>query len=360
MIEVNSPFCRLTDLESTNGTKVNDRPASQADLQNGDIIRGGKTLTRVRVEEEDVRTTRKQVVPTSDSPLVKRQPANEATDGRRIGQYELAEMIGRGGVGVVHRAMRLADGQPVAIKMIRPDVETTERDIQLFLREAEVLRNLKHPRIIRFHEINEQHGQLYFAMEYFRAPNAAALLKEDGPLSLSLAVEIACQVLEALSYAHERRYVHRDIKPENVLVKVTEDRVETKLADFGLARVYQTSCMSGITLQGEIGGSLAFAPPEYLTNYRDAASAGDLYSVGAMLYTLLTGELIYEFPESVAKAVLLVLQSDPIPISSRRSDLPEQLVKTVERSLNRDAAKHFDSAADMRLTLLEYRQRSCG
>lgn len=355
MIEVNPPFCRLTDLDSTNGTKINELPVNQADLKNGDVIRGGKTLIRVRVEE-DVLATRKQVMPASDSPAVKSQPASESTDKKRIGQYELAEMIGRGGMGVVHRAVRLADRQPVALKMIRPDVETTERDIQLFLREAEVLRNLKHPRIIRFHEIDEQNGQLYFAMEYFRAPNAADLLKENSPLAVSVAVEIACQVLEALSYAHERRYVHRDIKPENVLVKVTEGIVETKLADFGLARVYQTSRMSGITLQGEIGGSLAFAPPEYLTNYRDAAPAGDLYSVGAMLYTLLTGELIYEFPESVAKAVLLVLQSNPIPIVNRRKDLPQELVAIIEKSLNRDAATRFASAAEMRMALLERRQ----
>jgi serine/threonine protein kinase len=128
-------------------------------------------------------------------------------------------------------------------------------------------------------------------------------------------------------------------------------RLEVKLADFGLARVYETSRMSGITMQGEIGGSIAFAPPEHLTNYRDAAPAGDLYSVAAMLYTLLTGELIYDFPDSIAKAVLMVLQTDPIPIQNYRSDLPKSLVDIIHKSLQRDPVNRFASATDMRVAL---------
>jgi serine/threonine protein kinase len=237
------------------------------------------------------------------------------------------------------------------LKTIRPDVAVSQRDIELFLREARVLESLQHSRIIRFIEIGEDSGQLYFAMEYVPAPNAAELLKERGPLTVSVAVTIACHVLEALEYAHLRRYIHRDIKPENVLVQSGTGRIEVKLADFGLARVYETSRMSGITMQGEIGGSIAFAPPEHLTNYRDAAPAGDLYSVAAMLYTLLTGELIYDFPDSIAKAVLMVLQTDPIPIQNYRADLPKSLIAIIHKSLQRDPVNRFASATDMRVAL---------
>ncbi len=361
MIEVNPPFCRLTDLESTNGTKINQERVQHADLRHGDVIRGGKTQIGVHIDDDSVRETRRQVASPSDIaaeakevatlPAAVQQDATDLNAGKGIGPYEIVREIGRGGMGVVYLARRTNDRALIALKTIRPDVEVSERDIKLFLREAQVLQSLQHPRIIPFVEIGEDSGQLYFAMEYLPAPNAAELLRERGPLSIPTAVAIACQVLEALEYAHARRYVHRDIKPENVLVQDSGASLNVKLADFGLARVYQTSRMSGITMQGEIGGSLAFAPPEHLTNYRDAAPTGDLYSVAAMLYTLLTGEFIYDFPDSVARAVLMVLQTDPIPIRDRRDDIPNDLITILHKALERDSEKRFASAADMRAAL---------
>ena len=364
MIEVNPPFCRLTDLESTNGTKINQERIQHADLRNGDVIRGGKTQIGVYIDEDNIRETRRQVAAPSDTAIEvagsriapAALPLNVAdpTAGKCIGPYEIVREIGRGGMGVVYLARRTDNGTRIALKTIRPDVEVSERDVKLFLREAEVLQALQHPRIIPFVEIGEECGQLYFAMEYLPAPNAAEMLKEHGSLAIPVAVAISCQVLEALEYAHARRYVHRDIKPENVLVQDRGTAIDVKLADFGLARVYQTSRMSGITMQGEIGGGLAFAPPEHLTNYRDAAPAGDLYSVAAMLYTLLTGEFIYNFPDSVAKAVLMVLQTDPVPIGERRDDLPQDLMTVLHKALERDAEKRFASATDMRAALAEW------
>ena len=356
MVEVNPPFCRLTDLQSTNGTLVNDRRVDQADLGDGDTIQGGKTRILVRVND-DARATRQQVRPPDTS-----APERSAdTDGAVVpaapaflqhpGPYELIREIGSGGMGIVYLARRSEDRELVALKTIRPDLEASRRDIELFLREAKILRSLDHARIIRFIEVGEASGQLYFAMDYFPAPNAAELVQEHGRLPARLAVSIAVQVLEALEYAHERGYIHRDIKPANILVAASSQMTDVRLADFGLARVYQTSRMSGITLQGDVGGSLAFAPPEHLTDYRNATPAGDLYSVGATLYTLLSGELIYDLPDTIARAVLTILQSDPVPLLSRRPDLPAALAAIVDQSLQRNPADRFESATAMRSAL---------
>ena len=371
MVEVNPPCCRLTDLESTNGTLVNKRRVDHVDLNNGDIIRGGKTFIRVRVDnEDDGRTTRRQTAPEGSprksqsnahiaKPVQAVPPSREASgnDGqqasskKQVGHYTIVREIGRGGMGVVHLAHGANDKQQVALKTIRPDVVATQRDIELFLREATVLQALSHDGIIRFIEIGEDNGQLYFAMEYFPAPNAADLLREHGPLPVQVAVSIACQILESLEYAHQQRFIHRDIKPENVLVAWNQSSLDVKLADFGLARVYESSRMSGITMQGEIGGSIAFAPPEHLTDYRNAKPAGDLYSVGATLYTLLTNEFVYDFPDSIARAVLTVLQSDPIPVESRRANLPDALTAIIHKSLQRDPTDRYASATEMRMAL---------
>src|SRR6202030_1483231 len=127
------------------------------------------------------------------------------------------------------------------------------------------------------------------------------------------AVELACQLLEALEYAHGRKFVHRDLKPSNLLV--TEDydadgkaRDVVKLADFGLARVYQSATFSGLTMQGDYGGTYPFMPPEQITRFRESRPANDLYAVGATLYNLLTGKYIYDFPRAIERSVAMLLQ----------------------------------------------------
>lgn len=126
-------------------------------------------------------------------------------------------------------------------------------------------------------------------------------------------------------------------------------------SDFGLARVYETSRMSGITMHGEIGGSLAFSPPEHLTDYRNATPLGDLYSVAATLYNLLSRQFVYDFPDSVAKAVLMMLQAEPIPLRQRCPDLPEALLDVVDQCLARDASERLQTASEMSAALSPFR-----
>src|SRR5262249_40419878 len=152
-----------------------------------------------------------------------------------------------------------------------------------------------------FREMGESNGQLYFAMDYVPGTDAGRLLKAHGPLPAGRAVALVCQLLEALEYAHAKGYVHRDIKPANLLVTEIGGREVAKLADFGLARVYQTSRLSGLTMMGDRGGTIAFVAPEQLTHFRDAKPAVDQYSAGATLYNLLTQRFVYDLPKQTEK-----------------------------------------------------------
>ncbi len=257
-------------------------------------------------------------------------------------------------MGVVYLAQRQTDGREVAIKMIRPDGDIEPRDLQRFLREAEVLQSLHDPGIVEFLEMGESAGRLYFAMEYVSGENAWQLVQRAGPLPVALATAIVCQVLESLEYAHRRGYIHRDIKPENILLAGQDASHRAKLADFGLARLYEASRISGLTLRGEMGGSLAFAPPEQLTNYRDAQPTSDVYSAAATLYSLLSGEFVYDFPTALNLAVLMILQEDPVPIRRRCPGLPERLAATIHRALARDPVDRPASAAALREELLPF------
>ncbi len=257
-------------------------------------------------------------------------------------------------MGVVHLALREADRRAVAVKTIVPSAAGKRGLLERFLREADILRQLDHPHIVAFREMGEAGERLFFAMDYVPGTDAGRLLQRDGPLPVPRAVGLTGQLLEALEYAHARGFVHRDIKPANMLVTEAGGREVVRLADFGLARVYHASELSGLTLGGELGGTLAYMAPEQITNYREAQPPVDQYAAGATLYRLLTRELLYDFPKDFNTQIAMILNEAPVPIRSRRPDLPEALARVVHRALERDPARRFADARAFRAALAPF------
>jgi serine/threonine-protein kinase len=269
--------------------------------------------------------------------------------------YEIIRELGRGGMGIVSLARRTRDGLVIALKTVIPDDSATPEDLAKFLREARILSQLDHPHIVRCIDVGESTGHLYFAMEHVPGKDAHRLVREvGGPLPVQQAVRLTCQMLEALAYAHTRRFVHRDIKPSNLLVSAAGAEEWAKLADFGLARVYQASRVSGLTITGDVQGTPAFMPPEQITRYRDVLPTSDLYAVGATLYYLLTRKYVYDFPKRVESRILKILEEDPVPIRSRRADLPGALADVIDRCLVRDPEDRFQDAASLHAALLPF------
>jgi serine/threonine-protein kinase len=216
-----------------------------------------------------------------------------------------------------------------------------------------VLGQLRHPNIVQFREMGEHAGLFHFAIEYVPGPDAGQLLKaERGPLPTARAVNLVCGLLRALDHAHTRGFTHRDIKPGNLLVAQEGGRDVVKLADFGLSRIYQSTPMSGLTLEGDLGGSPAFMAPEQFTELRTAFPAVDQYSAGALLYYLLTARYPYDFPERLEQKIMKILLEDPVPVRARREDLPEELTAIVDRALARKPQDRFASAREMGRALI--------
>lgn len=373
MIEVNPPLCHLIDMGSTNGTYVNGARVNEVDLKNGDSIKGGKTKIEVNVSGvgSDDETQDWQDAPQSVPAVTIAEPAVAAAKSpdapsagqagtQRVGGYRLVRELGRGGMGIVYLAIRDSDQGQVALKTILARADVSAREVERFLREAAILQSLDHPAIVKFLEAGYAEGMPYLTMEYVESVNLSAGLARSGPLPVGKAVGMTCRLLDALDFAHGRGFVHRDIKPSNVLWFRNADREGIKLADFGLARVYRESKLSGLTFQGEIGGTIAFSAPEQITNFRQSRPASDLYSVGATLYKMLTDRYVYDFPSTLNGQVLMVLQEDPVPILARRPDVPNGLADIIHRALARDPDDRFPDAASMRKTLLPFGKRPTG
>ncbi len=388
LVEVNPPQCRLMDMGSRNGVYVNGARVQLAELKDGDEIRAGRTVLRVAYRPSDSTI----LYPVQSAPAPPDVPApvplaavescpacltalpepkpppalcsncREIADRQSqvVPGYEIVRGLGRGGMGVVSLAVRHMDGTAVALKTIQPVGPTSKRDVERFLREANILRQLAHPCIVAFREMGHSGDFLYIAMEFVRGQDAGKMLTEHGTLPVVRAVRYLCQLLHALQFAHERGFVHRDIKPRNLLVIAQSGGELIKLADFGLAKVFRENKLSGLTLQGDIGGTLPFMPPEQLSDFRTARPAADQFAAGATLYNLLTGKYLHEFSNVLERNLLMVLEGKPVPMLKRRPDLPKALAAAVERATAREPEKRFASVAAFREALLPFAREGIG
>jgi serine/threonine protein kinase len=260
--------------------------------------------------------------------------------------YELREQLGVGAMGIVYRAVHTSTGQEVAIKLVGQKLTTSERAIQLFVREANLLARLDHPNIVRGIDFGYTAGQLYLVMECVpKISLQDVLARETSAGCIRIPCGIIRQVLQALEHAHRMSIVHRDIKPENVLLFRKGRTLKAKLADFGLAKNYASAGLSEISHEGDLRGTIAYMPPELVVDCRNAGPAGDIYSVGATLYYYLSRQLPFDFSKRNKLAV--VLEDDPIPLEQRVPEVPKKLAKIVHRALAKEKTDRFATAGEM-------------
>ncbi len=233
-----------------------------------------------------------------------------AREPQSFGDYELLDVLGRGGMGIVYRARQRSLNRFVALKMILHGDMASPEDLSRFRTEAKAAAQLNHPHIVPVHEAGEHEGQAYFSMRLVEGQTLAALLAR-GPLQPREAARYLATIARAVQYAHERGILHRDLKPSNILI---DRESEPHVTDFGLAkRVSGEGARSGGTATGAIVGTPAYMAPEQVSNRRGTLSpASDVYSLGVILYEMLTGRPPFQAP-SPLDTLLLVLDQYPVP-----------------------------------------------
>jgi pSer/pThr/pTyr-binding forkhead associated (FHA) protein len=383
LLEINPPHSFLRDLGSTNGTFVNGQRVKEAALQNGDRIQGGETIVVVEVTANndvdysettfDAGQARPVLVMVECLNCGRREQAQASAPDERltflcedcrielrrspqpVPGYDTVKLLGRGGMGCVMLARDQRTGRPVAIKTLLPEFAVSEKALKRFMREIDVAAALKHKNIVEFIDRGTHNGVVYLVTEFVDGADASKLAESSGgQLPYLDAIAIISQSLDALAHAHAQGYIHRDFKDQNILVAGRSPDLVAKLTDFGLAKSFTHSGMSGVTMAGEMAGTLAYMPPEQLRNFRDVKPQSDIYAVGMTSYSLLTGSLALDLTKrtSVNDTIRAIFEQPNIPLKQRAPSIPQPVCDIIDRALAKDPTQRWQSASAMRMALL--------
>ena len=306
---------RLRDLESSNGTFVNDRRIQECPLQSGDTIRVGDTELAYLLVEKD--------------PWI----------GRVLAGYRIVDSLGRGGMGHVYLARQLSLDRLVALKILAPALSQDEEFIARLVEEARAMAKLSHPHVVQVHNVGSFEGTCFLSMEYLEGGSLRQLLDAEGSLPPRRALAIALDAADALVWAEAQGIVHRDIKPGNILL---DAHGAAKVGDFGLAADLAKSDLA--REEGHVRGSPHFMAPEQaqgkLPDHRS-----DIYALGATLYTALTGRLPFS-GRTLREILAEKLREDPPPVSGSAPGIHPDLDAIVAKAMARQPEDRYQRAAE--------------
>src|SRR3954447_3616975 len=267
------------------------------------------------------------------------------------GRYELHRRLARGGMADVFLARDQLLDRPVAVKVLFPEYAADPNFVERFRREAQSAANLNHPNIVSVYDWGQEQGTYFIVMEYVEGRSLADIIRTEGPLHPQRAAEVASDVAAALGFAHRNGVVHRDVKPGNVLISPTG---QVKGADFGIARALGADPESNLTQAGSVMGTATYFAPEQAQGL-PLDPRSDLYSLGVVLYEMVTGRPPFGGESPVAIAYKHV-QEQPAPPTQVNANVPADLEAIILKLLAKNPAARYASADDLRADLRRFRE----
>ena len=408
LLDINPPDICVSDFGSLNGTFVNNQKIGQRsneqaidkaqqmiypeyELNDGDEIKLGETVFQVNKEVEKVSVQETQAInneekqntslekPVADPLDQINKLLGEADKGNddliAIKGYHIIKELGKGNMGAVYLAARESDTShdgdelQVALKVMLPKVEGNSKSHQQFIREAKNNQLLNHKNIVGVHEVGCSENTFFFTTDYCEAGSVAQLIKKrGGKLPLFLALKIMLQVLDGLQYAHTIEIptivlangkktsgvglVHRDIKPGNILLSQSDGTMRAKIADFGLAKAFDTAGLSGRTATGVSAGTPYYMPRQQVINFKLAKPEVDVWATAATFYRMVTGKHPRQYNKQ-SDPWLTTLKTSATPIREHDSSIPEALAEVIDKALVDKPEIGFKSAIELKEELLK-------
>ncbi|MBX3080343.1 MAG: protein kinase [Anaerolineae bacterium] len=264
--------------------------------------------------------------------------------GQQVGQYQVLEQIGTGGMATVYRAWQTSMKRDVAIKVLRTNTTRNEEFLRRFYHEVEIIASLQHPHILPVYDFGEHDGMPYVVMAYLTGGTLADYMVHHGSLNLTDVNRLVKQIADALDYAHKKGIIHRDFKPSNVLL---DEQGNTYLADFGLARVSEAP--ANITAVGSVVGTPAYMAPEQAQS-ENLTSAVDVYALGVTIFQMLTGRVPYEAPTLMG--VLLAHITQPIPqVRNFQPNLPHEAQVVISTAMAKAVEERYPTPGSLAAAL---------
>ncbi|HZJ00410.1 MAG TPA: protein kinase [Gemmatimonadaceae bacterium] len=255
-------------------------------------------------------------------------------------KYRISRELGRGGMATVYLAEDLRHGRDVAVKVLHPDLSSA-LGADRFLREIRLAARLNHPHILPLFDSGEAEGFLYYVMPYVEGESLRDLMNREGRIPVDQACTIARSVAGALDYANRNKIVHRDIKPENIMI----NEGEAMVMDFGIAKAVTAASNDTLTQIGMVVGTPAYVSPEQAAGEVEIDGRSDQYSLGCVVYEMLSGERPFSGP--TAQAVLTKRFTEPVPeLRKKAKDIPEETEAAVAKAMSQDAARRFTTSGE--------------
>jgi serine/threonine-protein kinase len=278
--------------------------------------------------------------------------------------YTILKELGRGGMGAVYLARHERSGEQVALKVMLPQIAADERAKQMFLREVDVTKQLRHANVVEFRDAGCSDGTFFLTLEFCDGGSVDKLaLASGGRLSTNDAVRIVLQALDGLDYIHNatvsvrladgrtavvKGAVHRDMSPQNILLSGPSK--VAKVTDCGLAKAFETAGLSGRTRSGGVAGKLVYMPRQQIVNYKYAKPEVDVWAAAACLYNMLTGQFPRDFPRG-RDPVQIILSTDAVPVRKRNPSIPAALADVIDHALRDKPEIPFKTAAELKRAL---------
>src|SRR4030042_5709612 len=286
--------------------------------------------TQIKAEKE---------APFSITETIKTPLPTLSTGSIFAGRYQIIEELGEGGMGRVYRVLDQKANEEVSLKLVRPEIALDKRTIERFSNELKLARKISHRNIGRMFDLGEEKEAHFITMEYVPGENLRSMIRMSGQLGVGTAIAISKKVCEGLTEAHRLGIVHRDLKPSNIMI---DREGNVRILDFGIAR-----SMKG---KGITGAGVGIGTPEYMSpeqvEGKDAGESSDIYSLGVIIYEMVTGRVPFE---GETPFVIGVKHKSEIPRDPKEfnSQIPEGLTRLILKCLEKDTEKRFPSAADV-------------